>query len=123
MELFTLNPSLVDVTVSGEFVPVIEGEFWKAMSDLPQLRIFRVHSLPPGIDEIEAFWNIEACDADDYKEQPEFVRRCPNLEELLWTADRAYAEVDKFLIEVKQGKWPRLGKYEIRGKSKFCGVQ
>ncbi|KAF9399842.1 hypothetical protein BGX21_005526 [Mortierella sp. AD011] len=66
---------------------------------------------------------IEACDADDYKEQPEFVRRCPNLEELLWTADRAYAEVDKFLIEVKQGKWPRLGKYEIRGKSKFCGVQ
>ncbi|KAG0011696.1 hypothetical protein BGZ80_000500 [Entomortierella chlamydospora] len=157
MELFTLNPSLVDVTISGEFLPVIEGEFWKAMSDLPQLRIFRVHSLPPGIDEIEAFWNvcskveeasfwetkfpktpiqslelsfprmrkleIEACDADDYKEQLEFVRCCPDLEELLWTADRAHTEVDKFSIEVKQGKWPRLGKYEIRGKSKFCGVQ
>ncbi|KAF9348967.1 hypothetical protein BGX26_012683, partial [Mortierella sp. AD094] len=152
MELFAMNPSLVNITISGEFLGDIDAEFWKAMSSLPQLRILKALFLPPGIDEIEAFWNVcskleeatfretifptnyiqslelsfprmrklelDACDLDDYKEQLEFVRRCPNLEELSWTVDHANTEVDNFSSEVKQGGWPRLARLRIqKGRS------
>ncbi|KAF9096568.1 hypothetical protein BGX27_001106 [Mortierella sp. AM989] len=87
-------------------------DFWKVLSKLEEVRLC-ILSIPTNCKQPSGtFYRLRkislTADDSDFTVQLQFIRQCPNLEDLFWRVGKESKVLDEFASDIEHGLWRNL---------------
>ncbi|KAF9993477.1 hypothetical protein BGZ80_008137, partial [Entomortierella chlamydospora] len=86
--------------------------FWKVLSKLEEVDLSTLEFPTDCHQPKFTFYRLRkitfTAERSDYRVQFQFIRLCPNLEDLFWRLLREIEVLDEFASDIERGLWPKL---------------